>query len=253
MNHVYFISDAHFGIKLSEDEQRESLFFEFIKTIPSSATLFIVGDLFDFWIEYKWAIRPDYFLVLHKLMELKERGVEIHYLAGNHDFALGKFLSDNLGITIHSNFFEGIIQDKKIYIYHGDGLIKKDVGYRILKKVLRNPLNQRLYKLLHPNIGVPLGVFFSGSSRKYLRKVISEERLSAYHSCARKVIDKGYDIVIFGHTHHAELLTNGTTAYCNTGSWLINYNYATLQDGSLRLWRYHNQAFSEEIFPSSWK
>lgn len=250
---VFFLSDAHFGIELPGCEQREQHFFDLIQTIPSDSTLFILGDLFDFWIEYRYSVRPDYFHVLHHLMMLKDRGVKICYLAGNHDFALGDFLQKNLGISIYLDSLETTIQGKKIYMYHGDGLIKKDIGYRLLKKVLRNQFNQKIYRLLHPNIGVPLGVFFSGSSRKYLRKTLSDEIISEYRNCAKERLDAGNEIVLFAHTHHPDHLTIGTKTYCNIGSWLINYNFATLQDGCFKLWRYRLGLSPEEIPPREMK
>ncbi len=245
---VYLISDAHFGIDLQGCEAREALFFKWLQEIsPEISELIIVGDLFDFWIEYKSAIRPDYFPVLHALKNVVEQGIKVHYLAGNHDFALGAFLEEKLGIIIHHGTFDAEIQGKKVHIFHGDGLIKRDIGYRILKKVLRNPFNQKLYKLLHPDLGVALGTLVSGSSRKYLRPVLDESIIKEYRQNALSLLKKGSDIVVFGHTHKADLCRFDSGIYCNTGSWLINYNFANIKNGQLRLWRYREGLPPEEI------
>lgn len=245
---VYFISDAHFGISISGQESREEHFSSFIQDISTSMSkLFIVGDLFDFWIEYKRAIRPDYFNVLYTLKQLTEKKIPVHYLAGNHDFALGTFLKDYLGITIHHGHYETVIQDKKVHLYHGDGLIKSDYGYRILRKILRNPVNQHIYKLLHPNIGVWFATRCSGHSRKYLSGRISEKSVQEYRMHARKYLESGNDIAIFGHTHRAELCDLGCGIYCNTGSWLINYNYASMKNGRISLWAYNCDSSSQKL------
>lgn len=236
-NHtVFFISDAHFGIPVEGGEDREKHFDDLLNNAPKNLTdLYIIGDLFDFWIEYRYAIRCDYFSVLCCLKRLIDRGVKVHYLAGNHDFALGPFLKENVGINIYHNSLEVKIQGKKVYLFHGDGLIKRDFGYRILKKILRNPLNQRIYKLLHPDWGVMIGSFFSGSSRKYLRKTLSESVIKEYREHAKKFLEAGNDLVVFAHTHHGELCRFDSGIYLNTGSWLINYNYASMTDGEVSL------------------
>lgn len=251
---VYFISDAHFGITLDGCENREEHFFKFLEEISGSmSTLFIVGDLFDFWIEYSCAIRPDYFNVLHHLKLIVEKGVEVHYLAGNHDFALGSFLTDQVGITVHPGHVDTTIQGKKVHLFHGDGLIKKDIGYRLLKSILRNKINQRLYKLLHPTIGVKLGTFFSGSSRKYLRPRFLDWVKKEYREHANRYLEKGSDIVLFGHTHCGEIVNCPSGIYCNTGSWLVHYNYASMTNGELRLWSYAPGSSPQEISPIDWK
>jgi UDP-2,3-diacylglucosamine hydrolase len=239
-NHtVFFISDAHFGIPVEGGEGREKHFEDLLNNAAQNLTdLYIIGDLFDFWIEYRYVIRSDYFSVLCCLKRLVDCGVKVHYLAGNHDFALGSFLKENIGISIYQNSLEVQIQGKKVYMFHGDGLIKRDFGYRILKKILRNPLNQRIYKLLHPDWGVTIGSFCSGSSRKYLRKSLSESIKKEYREHAKKHLEAGNDLVIFGHTHHAELCRFDSGIYLNTGSWLINYNYASMTDGEVSLKKY---------------
>ena len=251
---VYLISDAHFGIDLQGCEKREAAFFKWLQEIsPEMSQLIIVGDLFDFWIEYKSSIRADYFQVLHALKKVSEQGTEIHYLAGNHDFALGSFLEEKIGIVIHHGDYNTEIQGKKVHIYHGDGLIKKDIGYRILKKVLRNPINQKLYKLIHPDLGVALGTLVSGSSRKYLRPLLNESIIREYRQHALDLLKKGNDIVIFGHTHKGELCRFDSGIYCNTGSWLINYNFASMKNGEIRLWRYREGLSPGEIYCSDLK
>lgn len=251
---VCFISDAHFGIDLPGYEDREERFFHFIERVASGASdLYIVGDLFDFWVEYRNSIRPDYFTVLHHLKQLRDSGTLIHYLAGNHDFALGPFLRDTMGFSIYPDAAAITIQGKRLYLYHGDGLIKRDFGYRALKKLLRNPFNQRMYKLLHPNIGVPLGSFISGSSRKYLNKPLSEALRNEYRTLAREELARGHDIVVYGHIHQPDCIRYPEGLYCNIGSWLKNYTYATMVGGRFSLMRYHNAEEPEELPASDLK
>lgn len=244
---TYFISDAHLGIPMPGHDDRQKHLLLFLDEIENGAeALYIVGDLFDFWIEYRHAIRPDYVAVVSRLRGLVESGVEVHYLAGNHDFALGPFLKDTVGLCIHLDHFETTIQGKKVHLFHGDGVVKKDVGYRILKRVLRNPLNQRLYKLLHPDIGVPLASFFSGNSRKILADWITEEKLEEYRRCARKLLE-GSDIVIFGHTHRPEVRQYGDKTYINTGEWIRKYTFAKMEAGEIGLWEWFPDRPAEEM------
>jgi UDP-2,3-diacylglucosamine hydrolase len=245
----YFISDAHLGINLGNYKDREKDLTSFLETIRTCEELFIVGDLFDFWIEYKYLIRSDYFNVLNSLYNLIKLGTKITYLAGNHDFALGNFLSDTLGIQIYYNSLIKNIQGRQVYIYHGDGIVKSDFGYRLLKKILRNPLNQKLYKVLHPNIGISLANFFSGSSRKMLSHWLTEEKLEEYRKQAKSLL-KQFDIVIFGHTHRPEIISFGENKiYVNTGEWIRTYNYAKMENGNISLWQWFPDKPSLEILP----
>jgi len=245
---VYFISDSHLGLLIRDGVEREKNLISFLREIAANGkALFIVGDLFDFWIEYKSAIRPEYFPVLHELRKLAESGVEIHYMAGNHDFLLGPFLEKKIGIIIHLDHFTTVLQSKKIHLFHGDGLIKRDVGYRILKKILRNPFNQRFFKFLHPDIGVPLGSFCSGSSRKVTSKFITEGILEEYRNHAREYLRSGDDIVIFAHTHRPEIKHYNGKTYCNSGEWIRKYTFAKLESGAMTLWQYFPGGEIQEI------
>jgi UDP-2,3-diacylglucosamine hydrolase len=249
----FFVSDAHFGLPVPGGESREKIFDEFVTSIADRMeTLIILGDFFDFWIEYQSVIRLDYFGVLYSLKRLVDSGVTVHYLAGNHDFALGPFFKNQLGISVHLNTFDTTIQGKKVFMYHGDGLIKDDVGYRILKKILRNPFNQKVYKaLIHPDLGVWFGTLASHTSKKHNKeRYFSPERKREYRSCAQKRLKEGYDIVFFGHTHAAEHLIYPEGIYCNTGAWLAKYTYASMQSGDVRLFEYLPGNGSQLVEPS---
>ncbi|MFP4164753.1 MAG: UDP-2,3-diacylglucosamine diphosphatase [Chitinispirillaceae bacterium] len=252
---VYFISDAHFGIHMPGYENRELLFRSLVDRMLSNATdLFIVGDLFDFWIEYRFAIRPDYFPVLYDLARLVQAGVRVHYLAGNHDFALGSFLEKRVGVTVHCDEVNLQIQGKSVHLFHGDGILKKDVGYRILKKLLRNRTCQKLYKIIHPNQGIAFGIFCSGSSRKYTSRRLRPSMVEEYRMAARHVLEtQGNDLVVYGHTHHGELINFGEKAYLNTGAWLVHQNYATLFKGKVSLWKFVQDSEPEPVAPIDWK
>ena len=136
-------------------------------------------------------------------------------------------------------------------MFHGDGLIKADIGYRALRRVLRNPFNQKIYKLLHPNIGVPLGSFCSGSSRKMTSRWISEGVLEEYRQRAREYFGCGSDIVVFGHTHHPEIRRWADKVFCNPGEWIRRYTYAKLENGEMSLWEYFPDKPPQRIAESS--
>jgi UDP-2,3-diacylglucosamine hydrolase len=236
---AYFISDAHLGIEIDGGEEREAALIEFLAGISGRAgQLFIVGDLFDFWIEYRRAIRPDYFPVLAALYDLVRSGTEIHYCLGNHDFAIGPFIEKTIGINVHRDGFSGIVQGKRIRAVHGDDLRPGDRAGLVLRKILRNRALQYLYRALHPNIGVSLGEFFSRLSRNYLLTEPSPEILGVYREAAEKLLAGGNEIVVAGHTHVPELIDLPSGRYCNTGNWIRRYSFARMEGGEIGLGAY---------------
>src|SRR4030095_11141682 len=152
----YFFSDVHLGVKPSlEEKEREKKLVGFLETIRSDAEkLYIVGDLFDCWIEYRKVVPKGYFRTLAKLSEMADQGIEIHFFSGNHDFWLNTYLRDEVGMILHEAELATEIEGKRFYIIHGDGLSKGDLGYKIIKKILRSRINQFLYSLVHPDLGV---------------------------------------------------------------------------------------------------
>jgi len=153
---IYIVSDAHIGAPFTDAALWERELITFFDAIPDNTeALYILGDLFDFWIEYGRAIRADYFNVLHALRNLTRRGIAVHYCAGNHDFAFGPFITKTLGMTVHSGHVAVELQGKRVHMYHGDGLIRRDIAYRILKRLLRNPFNQASIKFCPQRWGSP--------------------------------------------------------------------------------------------------
>jgi UDP-2,3-diacylglucosamine hydrolase len=231
---VYFISDAHFGLD-ADERVKTGRFAELIAQMCERATdVFIVGDLFDFWIEYKSAIRRDSFLVLHELRKLAEVGVRVHYVAGNHDFAIGSFLDEVVGVTVYHGCLNVERQGRKIHISHGDR-VGKSSALRTLDVLLRNRFLQALYKLVHPDIGINLGWLFSAVSKDKHRYLgITPKDLKKYRRAAQARLALGKsDLVVFAHTHHADLVSFEEGDYCNTGSWIDNYDYAVMRDGKI--------------------
>ncbi len=234
---AYFLSDAHLGLRISGGEGREAALLEFLEEIsPRAGQLFIVGDLFDFWIEYRRAIRPDYFPVLCRLSDLVRSGTEIHYCIGNHDFAIGAFIEKEIGVNVHREGFAGVVQGKRIYVTHGDDLRTGDRANLVLRQILRNPVLQAMYRVLHPDIGVGLGEFFSRLSRNYLISDPTPEILESYRTAAAALLADGNEIVVAGHTHVPELCHLPGGLYCNTGNWIRRYCYALMRDGEVGLW-----------------
>ena len=132
---TYFISDVHLGMGTREEERtkEDRLLAFFSKILPRTRQLYIVGDLFDFWFEYRTVIPKGFHRTLSALQAFTEKGIPIHYLAGNHDFWMKDFFAGELGMTLHADPFETMIDRKRVYLHHGDGLAQKDVGYRLIR------------------------------------------------------------------------------------------------------------------------
>ncbi len=231
---IFFISDAHLGLTRDKTEkEREKHLLSFLKYVEKTATdLFIVGDLFDFWFEYHYVIPRKYFSVLVALKQLTENGVKVGYLTGNHDFWVDSFFEEELNIQVYRNPLDITINGKRLFISHGDGLVKKDTGYRILKKILRYPLNVKLYRLLHPDLGFGLANFFSNLSRNYRKP---KDRDSEYIQYARERFAEGFDGVILAHTHRAQELHEDNKTYINIGDWISSFTYGKFEKGRLSL------------------
>jgi UDP-2,3-diacylglucosamine hydrolase len=236
MGNTYFISDVHLGeLPIEKEIIKISLFINFLKSLENSAErIFFVGDLFDFWFEYKYVIPKKYFIILRQLAKLREKNIEIHYLPGNHDFYLGTFFKDELGIHTYRNDWSGTIYNKKFYLYHGDGVAKNDKGYRILKRILRNPLNIKLFRLIHPDLGIPFARFISGSSRQYTDRINLKDHKD-YIKFARERFIEGFDYVIMGHRHDPLSHEEGGKKYINLGDWLTNFSYAIFDGNDLKI------------------
>jgi len=217
----FFISDQHLGLQSKEiEDNKERLLVKFLKyTEDNCDELFILGDLFDYWFEYKRVYQKGYYRTLTALKDVAEKGIQIHYFIGNHDFLHQDFFTTEFGILMHEDPISVTLNNKKFYIGHGDGLVKNDVGYRILKAVLRNRVIQRLYSLLHPDLGIAIASKTSKSSREYTKKKDYGE-IDGMLTAAKQKFDEGFDYVIFGHTHQRSVQKFNGGSYINLGSWI---------------------------------
>jgi UDP-2,3-diacylglucosamine hydrolase len=235
-NKIYFASDIHLGAGSYESSrQREDRFVRWLDSIKTDATeVFLMGDVFDFWFEYKTVVPKGYIRLLGKLAELTDSGIKLWMFKGNHDMWMFDYFVKELGATIITN--ELVIErgGKKFFLHHGDGLGPGDRKYKILKKIFRSGLCQWLFARLHPNLGIGIANRWSQNSRivnerKEDRKVYEQEWLVTY---SREVLQSThYDYLIFGHRHlPLDIQLNDKSRYINLGEW-INYNSYAEFDG----------------------
>ncbi|MFW6352488.1 MAG: UDP-2,3-diacylglucosamine diphosphatase [Bacteroidota bacterium] len=164
---IYFVSDVHLGIPDAEKSLiRERKLVQWLEHVRKDASeIYLLGDIFDFWFEYKTVIPKGYARLLGKIAEITDSGIPVHFFTGNHDLWVFSYFEKELGVIMHTKPEERIINGKLFFIAHGDGLGPKDTGYKILKKVLINPLSIKLFSFLHPGFGTGLALFFSRKSR----------------------------------------------------------------------------------------
>ncbi len=231
---VYFISDLHLGLESKEKEKlKEEKLIRFLNFIREDASeLYILGDLFDYWFEYKRVLQKGYFKTFTALKSLTDEGIKIHYLIGNHDFMHRDFFQSELNVNLYENPIEVSLDKRKFFLGHGDGLVKNDIGYKILKKILRNKFLQKVFSLVHPDWGIALASSSSKKSRDYTSEKNYGE-IDGLFEAAKLKIDEGFDFVIFGHSHNRSDKEYKNGRYINLGTWLYKPCYLVLRNGQL--------------------
>lgn len=231
-----FISDLHLGISDAETEtKKESVLVNFLRNLSGETeALFIVGDLYDYWFEYRKVYQKGFFRTLAALYSLKERGIKIFYVIGNHDFMHRDFFEKEIGAVMIEDSLPINLLGKKFLLAHGDGLLKGDYGYKILKMVLRSKKVQWLYSWLHPDIGISVAAGTSKKSRNHTSSRGSFEKDGLAEKASEYIAD-GYDFVIFGHTHNRVVENFTTGTYINLGTWLEQPCYGIFDENGFRI------------------
>ena len=234
---TYFFSDVHLGMRNVKSEKiKERKVLSFLDHVGRTGErLFIVGDLFEFWFEYRTVIPRGHTRILGALSTLRDLGVEVHYIAGNHDFWVRDFLTVELGIPIHVDGLDYTINGKRFYLHHGDGIAKFDKGYRLMKRIFHYKPNIFLYSLLHPDIGIPLAKWVSGVSRNHTDTHGAPPDDRDYREEAQKRFQEGYDYAIFGHLHSPNIQVYGEKTYVSLGDWISHFTYAQFDGRELQL------------------
>ncbi|MBN1197243.1 MAG: UDP-2,3-diacylglucosamine diphosphatase [Candidatus Aminicenantes bacterium] len=229
---IYLVSDIHAGDPAGEAGRRD--FLDFLCFLENQkGELFILGDLFDFWFEWRHVVPKGVFDILYQLRRLVDAGWRVVFLPGNHDFAPGAFLSQEVGIELPGESMVLEVEDKRYFLSHGDGLAARDRGYRVLKKILHSPLSQWLFRhFLHPDWGMGLARLSSHGSRRY-RRIDREAWAKDYLEAARRYFLNGFDGVVLGHVHEPVMLREGDRVYANCGDWLEHRSCIVGEAGKL--------------------
>ena len=239
---IYFASDNHLGAPTMEASRpREKKFVAWLDEIKhDAAAIFLLGDLFDFWFEYKTVIPKGFTRTLGKLAEISDSGVPIHYFVGNHDLWMNGYFEEELGIPVYHKPQEFTFNNSSFFIGHGDGLGPGDKGYKRMKKVFTSPFFNWLFKWGHPDIGMRIAQYFSVKN-----KLISgnddatflgedNEWLAVYSK--RKLEEKHRDFFVFGHRHlPLEIQLNENSKYINLGDWIQYYTYGVFDSEKFEL------------------
>lgn len=243
---IYFLSDFHLGAPNKEISLiREKKIVQFLNEIKKDASeIFLLGDMFDFWFEYKRVVPKGYVRLLGKLAELSDSGIIIHFFVGNHDMWMKTYFQEELNIIVYHHPEEFVLHGKKFYIGHGDGLGPGDMGYKMVKKVFRNRISQWLFAILPPNIGMGIADFFSRKSRQKTGSTdevfLGEENEWLVVYCRTLLKSHHYDYLVFGHRHlPIDLEVKDNSRYINLGDWIKYNSYAVLDETGLNLKNYN--------------
>jgi UDP-2,3-diacylglucosamine hydrolase len=236
-----FVSDCHLGAGTpAEDEARQARLVTFLESEAVSASaLFLLGDLFDFWFEYRQVVPRGHFRVLAALRRVVDRGVPVTFVGGNHDFWADSYLADEIGCRVSRDPLEVTLQGRRLFLAHGDGLMAGDRGYLFLKSVLRHPLAITAYRWIHPDAGIPFARAVSRLSRGHR----DESRFDAEALRQRIAVPRylaGVDGVVLGHFHVPTLVTRDGRDFVVLGDWIERNVYAVLEGGEFRLFQWRD-------------
>ncbi len=243
---IYFASDLHLGVPSYEASlAREKHFVDWLDRIKEDAAeIFLVGDVFDFWFEYRKAVPRGFVRLLGKLAEIADSGTPIHLFTGNHDMWIFDYLPQEIGLTLYREPIEREWNGKSFYIGHGDGLGPGDHGYKFIKKVFANPFLQWCFARLHPNFGIGLADYFSRSSRAKTGDqdaiFLGEEQEWLVIYCKELLEQTHRDYFVFGHRHlPLDIKLNEAGArYLNLGDWISYFTYGVFDGADMQLYEF---------------
>ena len=244
---IYFCSDNHLGSpNRNLSLEREKIFITWLDQIKTDAqAIFFLGDLFDFWFEYKKVVPKGFTRLFGKLAELSDSGIDLFFFVGNHDCWIGNYFEDELGINVFHKKVDLNIDNYNILIGHGDGLGPGDNKYKFLKLLFRNPILKKLFSFIHPDIGISLGSFLSQKNKilSGSEKVFeSEDKEMLFSYCKDVLKTKYYHFFIFGHRHvPLELDLGNNSKYFNTGDWITHFSYLVYDGNSFNLNYFNKQ------------
>mgnify|MGYP002626218408 CR=1 FL=1 len=234
---VFFISDCHFGLPDWEvSKEREKKVIAFLDSIASEVThLFLLGDVFDFWFEYKDVIPKHCLRFFGRIAQLVDYGVKVYYILGNHDMWSFSYLQEEIGLQQLKGLFDVEINGKKVRMGHGDALDPQDKGYLFIKWIYAQPFNQRFFSMLHPRQSFALARFVSQSSRRAhmeADKVFRGEEEPIIRYCRQTLKQETFDYFVFGHRHlPCDYLLSDHARYFNIGDWIFHYSYLQMKEG----------------------
>ena len=260
MEKLYFLSDFHLGIPDAESSLvREKKIVDFLDQASKDATeIYILGDLFDFWFEYKTAVPRGFVRLFGKIAEITDSGIPVHLFIGNHDMWIFDYIPSELGVDLYRQPIDKVYYGKKFRIGHGDGLGPGDRGYKFIKSVFRNKVCQWLFARFHPNFGIGLANFWSGRSRKKNwdndRKWNGSDKEFLVQYCKQELAKEHTDYFIFGHRHlPIDMEVGQNSRYLNLGDWISHFTYAVFDGKELVLRSFRGDLATDLVAQSAHK
>ena len=239
---IYFSSDNHLGAPtMAISKPREKKFVAWLDEVKKdAAAIFLLGDLFDFWFEYKTVVPKGFTRTLGKLAEITDTGIPIYYFVGNHDLWMNGYFEEELNIAVFHKPQEFKLNNTTFLIGHGDGLGPGDKGYKRMKKVFTNPIAKWFYKWLHPDLGVKLAQYLSVKNKLISGdadiKFLGDDNEWLVQYCKRKLEQEHFNYFVFGHRHlPLEIGLNDSSRYVNLGDWVSYYTYGVFDGKDLKL------------------
>lgn len=246
---VYFASDFHLGIPdRAVSLEREKRVVAWLEEIRHDAdAIYLVGDVFDFWFEYKHVIPRGYIRLLGKLAEIRDAGIPVHWLVGNHDMWMFGYLQEELGIEVHFHPIRTTWDGKNFFIAHGDGLGPGDQSYKFIKKIFRNPFFQWVYARFHPNFAFGLAQYLSRRSRKanyeYDAQYLGDDKEWLVIFAKELTARENVDFIICGHRHLVlDKQLSPATRYINLGDWMKSGQYGVWDGTEFRIVSYPSKS-----------
>ena len=239
---IYFLSDAHLGSLLVKDKRaHEKMLVDWLDQVKADATvIYLLGDIFDFWFEYKTVVPKGFVRVLGKLAELTDSGIEIHFFIGNHDIWTFGYLENEIGLIVHKEPYIVQLGNKKFYLAHGDGISVEDHGFKLIRKIFHSNTAQKLFRLVPAQLGQDFGYNWSKNNRikhqEYDNKYLGEDKEALVLFAKKYAENHDIDFLIFGHRHIAlDLQLRDKKRVVILGDFVSLFSYGVFDGESFNL------------------